>query len=350
MTALLVAALALAAPDYDLSWKGGMSCADGTCTIPGDDLAFDCNTCPCLIYQESETTDSAGCGMTMHAGHAYGTSRDGGDLILSGGDGSHSIAVTASISAGDSVTASVDGTTLPTLVADTDFVCSSVTDDQCAENLCAALNAQSGVRCSGTTTPIHPQVDDANSIVTFAIADGGVDGVFAVDTAGGAGVVNILGEYGFVGPTLQLSADAGKSGISSTANGSYLYFWVSNTIPLYFSSTLIRIQNSDLRFETTGARIYNNVEPMSVGANLTTSHSLGTNDFGTGGSLEVDGILYADGGFVSAPLESDLTAGACTAGTWVVDNGGATRELCRCNDAGTAYDCISVTTTNGPTD
>ncbi len=54
-------------------------------------------------------------------------------------------------------------------------------------------------------------------------------------------------------------------------------------------------------------------------------------------------------GLISTTLEADLAAGACTAGTWKVDNAGGTRELCRCNDAGSAYDCISVTTANGPT-
>ncbi len=53
-------------------------------------------------------------------------------------------------------------------------------------------------------------------------------------------------------------------------------------------------------------------------------------------------------GLISTTLEADLTAGSCTAGTWKVDNN-STRELCRCNDGGTAYDCISVTTANGPT-
>ena len=55
------------------------------------------------------------------------------------------------------------------------------------------------------------------------------------------------------------------------------------------------------------------------------------------------------GGMTTTVLEANLTAGACTAGEWKVDNT-TTRELCRCNDAGTAYDCISVTNANGPTD
>lgn len=69
-----------------------------------------------------------------------------------------------------------------------------------------------------------------------------------------------------------------------------------------------------------------------------------------GGSVTVTGAMTVTAGLVTTALEADLVAGACTAGTWKVDNGGGTRELCRCNDAGSAYDCISVTTANGPTD
>lgn len=61
------------------------------------------------------------------------------------------------------------------------------------------------------------------------------------------------------------------------------------------------------------------------------------------------GVTRLDGGLVTPALEANLTAGACTPGKWEVDNT-TTRELCRCNDAGTAYDCISVTTATGPTD
>jgi signal peptide peptidase SppA len=62
----------------------------------------------------------------------------------------------------------------------------------------------------------------------------------------------------------------------------------------------------------------------------------------------VTGYLSASAGLITPALEADLVAGACTAGTWKVDNA-TTRELCRCNDAGSAYDCVSVTTANGPT-
>jgi hypothetical protein len=190
MTALLLAALALASPDYDLSWKGGMSCSDGDCTLPGDTLSFDCNTCPCLIYQESETTDAHGCGITEHAGHAFGTSKDGGDLTLCGGDASHSIATTAAIAAGDTVTTSIDGTALVALTEGVDFDCSG-TDDTCAASLCAAIEAQSGVSCSGTTSPINPQVDEDKCTVSFAFADGAADGVVGVDTTGDVGEVSV---------------------------------------------------------------------------------------------------------------------------------------------------------------
>lgn len=67
----------------------------------------------------------------------------------------------------------------------------------------------------------------------------------------------------------------------------------------------------------------------------------------TGGT--VTGATTFSGGLIASGLEANLTAGACTAGTFKVDNT-TTREWCRCNDAGSAYDCISVTITNGPTD
>lgn len=72
------------------------------------------------------------------------------------------------------------------------------------------------------------------------------------------------------------------------------------------------------------------------------------------GAVTVTGALSAttsltSASLVSTTLEANLTAGACTAGTWKVDNA-TTRELCRCNDGGTAYDCWSATTANGPSD
>ena len=82
-------------------------------------------------------------------------------------------------------------------------------------------------------------------------------------------------------------------------------------------------------------------------------------DIGASGATRPRDVYVADdvvaagdvqsANLISTTLEANLTAGACTAGTWKVDNT-TTRELCRCNDAGSAYDCISVTTTNGPTD
>jgi hypothetical protein len=55
-------------------------------------------------------------------------------------------------------------------------------------------------------------------------------------------------------------------------------------------------------------------------------------------------------GLETLKLEAgDLTAGACTANTVRLDTTG-TRELCICNTGGTAYDCWSATTANGPSD
>lgn len=60
-------------------------------------------------------------------------------------------------------------------------------------------------------------------------------------------------------------------------------------------------------------------------------------------------------GELRAQIEEDLTAGPCTATKMAVDIGGANRENCRCNSAGTGYDCCTINavptcTTNGPID
>jgi hypothetical protein len=348
MTALLIAALALASPDYDLSWKGGMSCADGDCTLPGDTLSFDCNTCPCLIYQESETTDAHGCGITMHAGHAFGTSKDGGDLTLCGGDTSHSIATTAAIAAGDSVYIYIDGVLVATLVEGVaaDFDCSG-TDDTCAASLCAAIEAQSGVSCSGSTSPINPQVDADKCTVGFASADGAADGEFAVDTTGDVGSVLILARRSDANalPLDFMFRNDPDTGFRSPVSN-YWYVVAGGQVVQAWSTTGTTLTKN---LDTLNNRIYSSNSYVNLGPAVTNAHGLTTTLVGTGGSFVVNGDLYNDGA-VYAGREADLSAGACTPKDIVVDTGGATRELCRCNDAGTAYDCISVTTTNGPTD
>lgn len=106
-----------------------------------------------------------------------------------------------------------------------------------------------------------------------------------------------------------------------------------------------------LTFTSSNASILladNDASALDIGSTGATSLvRLSTLD--AGGSVAVTGALSVSAGLVTPALEANLVAGACTAGTWKVDNTG-TRELCRCNDAGSAYDCISVTTANGPTD
>jgi hypothetical protein len=98
----------------------------------------------------------------------------------------------------------------------------------------------------------------------------------------------------------------------------------------------------------------NNVVSFARKAGL--ASYLGPVTVGVGGTPNVlaengaDGAFKVTNHFVVTHIEADLTAGACTAGEVRWDTGGATRELCRCNDAGTAYDCISVTTAAGPSD
>jgi hypothetical protein len=291
MTALLIAALALASPDYDLSWKGGMSCADGVCTLPPivGNLQLTCSSCPSLIYQTSSTTDAAGNGITMHAGHAFGTSKDGGDLTLCGGDASHSIATTAAIAAGDSVDIYIDGVLVDTLVEGVaaDFDCSG-TDDTCAASLCAAIEAQSGVSCSGTTSPINPQVDADKCTVSFAFADGAADGVVGVDTTGSDGVIKIPDHLYFIN-----DPDTG--------------------IRRYGANYFNFIAGGSPAIGATGAYLYvlkpvaNPGGVMLFGGSVATSHGLSYQDAAFYADVEVDGILYADSNIIQSTAKGAAT-------------------------------------------
>ncbi len=351
MNTLFLIALALASPDYDLSWKGGMSCADGTCTIPGDDLALDCNTCPCLIYQESETTDAAGCGMTMHAGHAYGTSRDGGDLILAGGDGSHSIACNASIASGDTVTTSVDGTALTALTEGVDFDCSG-TNDACCTSLCAAIEAQSGVSCSGTATPINPQVDETNSYVTFTVADGAADGEFAVDTAGSVGILSLP-------DSIYIGGDS-SSGLLLKNTSTYVNFrngtdssyrniqagYVVGAVGMV-SRTRMVLGNGELSIYPSNGSPEGNLS--AVGGSLALDYTNYDLYVKTTASGNTGWVSYTGGRIENTSPSEPYVCSASTAGPkrWYVNDtdDGAPAEVCVChgitNDA--TYDWVRAT-------
>jgi hypothetical protein len=286
-------------PHYDA--PACTNSVDGDFDITGN-IAFDCNTCPCLIYQEAETTDAHGCGITEHAGHAFGTSKDGGDLTLCGGDASHSIATTAAIAAGDTVTTSIDGTALAALTEGVDFDCSG-TDDTCAASLCSAINAQSGVSCSGSTSPINPQVDADKCGVSFAFADGAADGVVGVDTTGSVGVVLLAGaSLGSKTIRLGFSNGAGLAPYTTTGIG-----FINSLGQRVFSYSTggLTVNGGTINLNT--GELVDLAGPTQIGAVGSTSHSLGVGDVIVDNSLEVDGDLYADGDIIQSTAKGAAT-------------------------------------------
>jgi hypothetical protein len=314
MNTLLIIALALASPDYDLSWKGfpgsggtitgdlsitgtlgvtGATTLTGGSTI-GEDLVLVCSSCPYLVYTPSQTTDAAGDGLTIHAGHAYGTSKNGGDLLLSGGAGSHEIACDQSIAAGDTITITVDGSS--TTLTEGVEINAGLNDNEWCASVCTGINAISGVSCSGTTSPIHPSTDNASSVVSYDFADGGVDGESLVDTKGTDGVVvlpNKSNEWAF-------KLKGIDTGFKSYSSGQSLLLFVNGSnIGNYTNATFFL--NGNLILLSSNKRIYDYNQALNLGKTATTSHSLAAqDDVIVGDDLEVDGNLYADGDIIQS--------------------------------------------------
>lgn len=179
-------------------------------------------------------------------------------------------------------------------------------------------------------------------------------GVYGIGVGTGNGVhgscsggVCNAGVYG-VGPTGVWGASGVVGGyFSATGTGVGIQAYAATTGPgatIQCDGGYALVLTGDL---TSPVRAALHLVPQDARPSSPTEGSIYYNS--TTHQLEV--YNHADWGRIAnVPSEENLVAGACTAATWHVDSGGATRELCRCNDAGTAYDCISVTTAAGPTD
>jgi hypothetical protein len=190
---------------------------------------------------------------------------------------------------------------------------------------------------------------------------------FTVDTSGNI-VVATSGSF----------ATNGRGKLTQPADGAYQ---LSNNAGTNVNTNLVRVGTGssgfELRWTATGAVECDNGDasgyctwtagPTTVGTGSLTITN-GSVLFNNGATGSITGrasgaqgiqVLNAAGNalgqvdmaaLVVTTLNADLTAGACTAGTLKRDTGGATAEMCRCNDGGTAWECWSLTTTNGPTD
>jgi hypothetical protein len=181
------------------------------------------------------------------------------------------------------------------------FHCNGHTEAECGASVCAAMTV---APCTLLTCTA------ANNVVSVKRVAGSVSYIGpGVVTAGGGS--NIVAENGTDGHVVTTTGTTALAAISPPGD-------------------------PDTGFSFSAA---NTVDVLAGAARA----------YFTATALTLPGLVSSVG-MITTSLEADLAAGACTAGTWKVDTGGAARELCRCNDAGTNYDCISVTTAAGPTD
>lgn len=196
--------------------------------------------------------------------------------------------------------------------------------DQDNNRISFALTGQTGSMRGIGSSGAGPELVFGGSTYGLAIAEPGSNTTMAVNMSRLAFSPSIGGAGTYMEDGYHQNATAGS------------YQWKSSTL-------LKGGVNGCIEVEHTGG----NDATWCVTADGTfrAKQGDGTTDTATAGANTL-----TSANLITTTLEADLTAGACTAGTWKVDTGGATRELCRCNDAGTAYDCWSATTTNGPTD
>lgn len=335
----LVLALAVMSPDYDLSsTASGISCSGDDCTLPSDNLAFDCNTCPCLIYQAAADSDVAACGVTVKAGNAYPeatVNTSGADLTLCGGAGVDQITIDDStLGAGDTVAIVVDGSST-TYTEGVDFACVAVSNDVCAANLCTAVDGHASLSCSNTATPIYITPAAGVCTTTITISDGGVDGAFATDAEGVSGVVRVGADQTY--PDLSLQVGSAKTGFATLNN--LLLYYIDGTYVANYTDTSVRYQVPLLLYNA-GSYVGNVTHFTAIGGAATTSHSAAAGDVVTYDMLEVNGELKLDG------VQEDIGA-TCTTGDTAIDTGGATVELCYCTTTDTWY-CAAMSA--GPAD
>ena len=341
--------------------RGNLTVAGTFSTTGGltGNLKLTCTSCPTVIYAPSATSDVLPGTVMIRAAGAYPTATGanllGGDLMLRGGPGARTITVTNyAIAAGDTVpmqiTVANGAMTTTNLVAGADFQCIT-SNNACATNLAAAIDALAGVSATASAAVVSI-VPDVTSMLALVgtIADGAADGVFASATQAEDGQILVAGRSASsTVPAIASASDPDTGFRWSDTNA----LWVYGGGGVRFTFANPNVSNVALDMGTN--RVYSTSGPLYLGTTGATSHTLATGSALVGAALEVDGKVYADAGLAVIGIEADLTAGACTAGDFKVDIGGASREFCRCNSAGTAYDCLtianpSVGSTNGPVD
>jgi hypothetical protein len=300
-----------------------------------EDLIFDCNTCPCLIYQESETTDAAACGISVGAGSAYplaSVNTTGADLCIGGGHGQRKVAIADySLCAGDYVRVAINGTNND-LVAGVGWTAATDNATSCA-SLCSAMDALVGVSCSACVGAVAPIVVDPGCYsVTLATNDA----TCATITNEADGQVFYRSEGSAASPMISTQGDSNTGFFHNPSQDGYWYFSGNGYTSVYFGPSGIGM-GADKTFTLFGtgaaARIQNGNYVTVIGPAVTDAHGLTTTAAGTGGAMIVNGVLYNDGGsrfngqmtidvVIGASVSAPVACAAGTAGTivYVDDN------------------------------
>lgn len=158
------------------------------------------------------------------------------------------------------------------------------------------------------------------------------------------------------GGTISGDLDMAGNDICMTASGDdCISGGTDNNFRIEINGTYEVGVNSNGLTVATGAAVFNELSSL-VNPVFSPSGQLQDGFSGISGEStmvanQINQFSVGDNGVETMRLEElDLAVGACTAHDFKEDSGGATIEWCRCNAAGTAWNCVSVTTANGPAD
>lgn len=398
--------------DYRSGGAGGVSATGsvitgtGTCVGTNSVLRDSAGTVGC---QKLSDTAPLGLLIKPQSAYALGT-QSAAHLILAGGADEQKITIaTYTNCSTDTVTVSVAsgslGTTTTSVLTEGTNWTAATSNAATATSLAAAIDALAGVSATAASGVVSVNTDSGAAAVTLATSDatcdtvangtgGGVriftpgltasnNGIEIISTSATGNIIrNLYDSSSNMCIGHNPASSAAGSSVCSTSGGLAIYDSAGGYSLITAVGTPISLTSGQASTATTYGFRFNpsngftatsgtqaavgiigtinqasgtaSTNMLSIDATTTAVGSGAqnairvTDDTVEKATISLSGIGTFVGGLITPVLEADLTAGACTAGTWKVDNQ-TTRELCRCNDAGTAYDCISVTTTNGPT-
>jgi hypothetical protein len=257
----------------------------GGTPLVGDVITSGTNICEAAV-----TSDVAPGDLIIHSGATYpqGTQTPS-TLFLAGGLDEKYITVSDyTVGSTDTVTTTVNASALAALVEGTDFDCIT-SNAVCATNLAAAMTAQSGISATAVGSVVYLTPDQCPTWGLYtAVADGGADGTFGTSTNGTDGVVSIGEDWRFC-----FDDDRDTCIFTDTDDSLRINVGSTTRIQVLSSTTTIahplNMQNN---------YIYATANALELGGNVTPSHGDTSGQVVTSGTLEVNGILYADADFV----------------------------------------------------